>query len=114
MLRFLQNSMLSKDTISVRVCDLESQLLATIITPFGRFNYLRAHYGISSISEHYNRRMDGAFAGLSGYRRVVEDVVIFDSEEGKHAAPVRQFFQKCAECMNHFQQGQVEVCLNHG
>ena len=36
--------------------DEESQLLTTFITPFGRFKYLRAPYGISSISEHYNRR----------------------------------------------------------
>jgi hypothetical protein len=32
--------------------DEESQLLTTFITPFGRFKYLRAPYGISSISEH--------------------------------------------------------------
>ena len=55
--------------------DEESQPLTTFITPFGRFKY-----GISSISEHYNRRMDEAFAGLSGYRRVVDDVVIYDSD----------------------------------
>ena len=35
--------------------DKESQKLTTFITPFGRFKYLRAPYGISSISEHYNR-----------------------------------------------------------
>lgn len=79
--------------------DVESQLLTTFITPFGRFKYLRAPYGISSISEHYNRRMDEAFAGLSGYRRVVDDVVIFDSNEAEHAAHVRQFLQRCAERM---------------
>ena len=79
--------------------DVESQLLTTFITPFGRFKYLRAPYGISSISEHYNRRMDEAFAGLSGYRRIVDDVIIFDSEGDRHAAHVRQFLQRCVECM---------------
>ena len=39
--------------------DEESQKLTTFITPFGRYMYLRAPYGISSISEHYNR-MDEA------------------------------------------------------
>ena len=39
------------------------------------------------------------FAGLSGYRRVVDDVVIFDSEEDKHAAHTHQFLQRCGECM---------------
>ena len=37
--------------------DEASQDLTTFLTPFGRFKYLRAPYGISSISEHYNRRM---------------------------------------------------------
>jgi hypothetical protein len=46
----------------------DSQLLTTFITPFGRFKYLRAPYGISSISKHYNCRMDEEFAGLTGYR----------------------------------------------
>ena len=77
--------------------DNESQLLTTFITPFGRFKFLRAPYGISSISEHYNRRMDEAFAGLSGFRRIVDDVVIYDSTATHHADHVRQFLQRCAD-----------------
>ena len=53
--------------------DQESQTLTTFITPFGRYKYLRAPYGISSISEHYNRRMTEAFSGLSGFRCIVDD-----------------------------------------
>ena len=77
--------------------DEDSQLLTTFITPFGRFKYLRAPYGISSISEHYNRQMDEAFAGLTGYRRIVDDVVIYDSDANQHADHVRQFLQRCKE-----------------
>ena len=77
--------------------DSGSQLLTTFITPFGRFKFLRAPYGISSISEHYNRRMDEAFAGLQGYRRIVDDVVIFDKDEAQHASHVREFLQRCLE-----------------
>ena len=75
----------------------DSQLLTTFITPFGRFKYLRVPYGISSISEHYNRRMDEAFAGLTGYRRIVDDVIIYDSDITEHTDHVRQFLQRCAE-----------------
>ena len=64
--------------------DEASQLLSTFINPFGRFKYLRAPYGIYSISEHYNCRMDEAFAGLTGYRHIVDDVVIYDSDTGQH------------------------------
>ena len=73
--------------------DEESQLLTTFITPFGRLKYLRAPYGTSSISEHYCR-MDEAFAGLSGYRRIVDDVVIYDSDITQHASHVKEFLQR--------------------
>ena len=53
--------------------DEESQLYTTFITPFSRFKYLRA-YGLSSIAEHYNRQMAEAFEGLTGFRRIIDDV----------------------------------------
>ena len=59
----------------------ESRLLTTFTTPFGRYAFKRAPYGVASISEHYNRRMDEALQGMSeNYRKVVvDDVVIFSS-----------------------------------
>ena len=77
--------------------DEESQLLTTFITPFGRFKFLRAPFGISSISEHYNRRMDEAFVGLTGYWRIVDDIVIYDGDEAQHTDHVRQFLRQCSE-----------------
>ena len=74
--------------------DLQSQPLTTFITPFGRFKYLRAPYGISSISEHYNRHMTEAFEGMSGFRRVVDDFVIYDNNMEDH---IVQFLKRCAE-----------------
>lgn len=41
--------------------------------------------------------MDEAFAGLLGYRRVVDDVVIYDHNEAEHAGHVRQFLQQCKD-----------------
>ena len=77
--------------------DERSQKLTTFITPFGRFKYLCAPYGISSISEHYNRRMDEAFAGLPNFRKIVDDVVIFDQDKDQHIQHVRQFLCRCEE-----------------
>ena len=65
--------------------------------PFGRFKFLRAPYGISSISEHYNRCMDEAFAGLKGYRRIVNDVVIFDRDTTLNGPHVKMFLERCVE-----------------
>ena len=77
--------------------DEESQKLTTFITPFGRFKYLRAPYGISSISEHYNRRMDEVFTGIQGMRKIVDDVVIFDHDQQQHVAHVRAILKLCGE-----------------
>ena len=77
--------------------DQESQILTTFITPFDRYKYLRVPYGISSISEHYNRHMSEAFIGISGFRRVVDDFVIYDSNITDHISHVQQFLQCCKE-----------------
>lgn len=75
----------------------QSQLLTTFTTPFGRYAYLRAPYGVTSISEHYNRRLDEAFEGLNGYRKVVDDVIIFSRTLEDHILDVRAFLTRCQE-----------------
>ena len=77
--------------------DKHSQLLTTFMTPFGRYKFLRAPFGICSISEHYNRRMDEALQGLSNFRKIVDDIVIYDDELTKHVEHVRRFLARCAE-----------------
>jgi len=46
---------------------------------------------------HYNHQMNEAFAGLSGYCIVDDDIIIYDSDITQHAPQVRQFLQRCAE-----------------
>ena len=75
--------------------DQDSQLLTAFIIPFSRFKYLHAPYGISSISEHYNRHMAEALADLLGFHRIVNDIVIYDGND--HIAHVREFVQHCAD-----------------
>ena len=42
--------------------------------------------------------MTEAFAGLSGFRRVVDDIVIYDSNvDTDHVAHVKQFLQRCVD-----------------
>ena len=77
--------------------DPESQDLTTFITPFGRFKYLRAPFGLSNISEHYNRRMTEALDGLDGFKRVVDDVVVYDATVEQHENHIRAFLQRCSE-----------------
>ena len=74
--------------------DEESQLYTTFITPFG---YLGAPYGLSSIAEHYNRWMAEAFEVLTGFRHIVDDVIIYDKDIESHRDRVQQFLQRCQE-----------------
>ena len=95
--------------------DEESQKLTTFITPFGRYMYLRAPYGISSISKHYNRRMDEAFRGLTNIRKIVDDVVVYDEDQQQHVEHVQAILRRCEErgvSLNRdkFQFCQTEVC----
>ena len=69
----------------------------TFITPYGRYAFLRAPYGVSSISEHYNRRMDKAFDGPTGYKKVVNDVITFSRTREEHIRDVRASMKRCEE-----------------
>lgn len=50
---------------------------------------------MSSISEHYNQRTTDAFRDFSGFRRIVDDFVIYDSNASDHESHVMQFLQCC-------------------
>ena len=41
--------------------------------------------------------MAEAFEGLKGFRRVVDDIVIYDKDETDHVDHVRQFLQRCRD-----------------
>ena len=77
--------------------DKKSQALTTFIMPFGHFKYLRAPYGLSSIAEHYNRHMAQAFEGLHGFRRIVDNVIIYNKDAATHADHVKRFIQRCQD-----------------
>ena len=90
--------------------DDTSQLLTTFTMPFSCFKYCRAPYGLLSIAEHYNCRMAEAFEGLTGFRRIVDDIVIYDKNKTTHIEHVRQFLQHCQDkriALNKFCQTEV-------
>ncbi len=41
--------------------------------------------------------MAEAFAGLTRFRRIVDDIVVYDSDITQHDTHVRKFFQICPE-----------------
>lgn len=41
--------------------------------------------------------MNETFAGLSGFRRIVDDIVIYNNDVAQHADHIREFLRRCAE-----------------
>ena len=76
---------------------VEDQLLTTFITSFGRFCYINNPFGISSISEHYNRRMDEALHGLLRVVHLVDDRLIVSQNKVRHEEDVRRFLYRCPD-----------------
>ena len=88
--------------------DVSSQHLTTFTTPFGRYMYLRAPYGVSSISEHYNRRMDECLQGLPGIQRLVDDVIVCGRTREELLHRTRQLLQRCREKGVSLNRGKVQ------
>jgi hypothetical protein len=82
-------------TGSYNQCGLspESRDYTTFITPYGRYRYKRAPYGIASISDHFNRRMSELLAGLPCMVRVVDDTLVYGRTEEDHAIHVIKVLQ---------------------
>lgn len=62
----------------------ESTLLATFITPFGRFCFNRLPFGITSAPEYFQKRMSTNLAGLPGVTSMIDDVLVFGQTQEEH------------------------------
>ena len=41
--------------------------------------------------------MADAFEGLSGFQRIVDNIIIYDKDEASHMSHIREFLQHCKE-----------------
>ena len=65
--------------------------------PFGRFKYLRAPYGLSSIVKLYDHWM-------------VDDIVIYDKDKASHIAHIQQFLQHCQDRQISLNRDKCNFC----
>ncbi|CAB4041284.1 Hypothetical predicted protein, partial [Paramuricea clavata] len=75
----------------------ESRPLTCFITPFGRYVCNQAAFGISSISECYNLRMDKVVNGLQGIRKIVDDVLVYAPTLSALKKRVHAFLDRCSK-----------------
>ena len=69
--------------------DYESSLLTTFNTPWGRYRFKRLPYGISSASEHYQRRIALMLESLKGVKVSHDDILIYAPTRSEHDNVVR-------------------------
>ena len=77
--------------------DEPSQLLTTFCTPWGRFKHLRATMGLTSAGDEYNSCTDAALANLPRTEKIVDDILLYDSDWNSHIEHVRQFLKRCRD-----------------
>ena len=94
------------------------------MTPFGRFRYKRAPFGIISISEHYDRRMFEELHDLPNTKKIVDDNIVYSSDSlAQHTALVKKFLTPCREAGIRLQRNKfifaqpevtfADIVLNH-
>ena len=64
----------------------ESRPLTTFVTPFGRYCFNKLPFGISSVPELFQRRMNQILEGLEGVLCLIDGVLIFGSDKAQHDA----------------------------
>ena len=77
--------------------DKDSQKKATFITPFGRFCPTRAPFGLSSLPEIFNKRMDKIIEGIPGVAKSMDDFLVYGQTIEEHDARLERLLNRLAE-----------------
>lgn len=72
----------------------ESSLLTTFITPFGRYTSNRLPFGISSASEHFQRRRSQMLEGCAGVVCHADDILVHGEDVRQHKERLHQVMEK--------------------
>ena len=74
--------------------DDSSKPLTTFITPFGRYNFNKLPFGISSAPEHFQCQMNKILADLPGVLCHMDDILIFGNSKEEHDTRLHNVLQK--------------------
>ena len=65
-----------------------SRPLTCFITPFGRYQFNKLPFGISSAPEHFQKRMSAILSGLEGFVCQMDVVLVFGKDQKEHDTPL--------------------------
>ena len=77
--------------------DETSSLLTTMITPFGRFRWLRLPFGLCVSSEIFQRHLSQALDGLQGVACIADDLALMGKDDDNHADRLHKLLSRCSE-----------------
>ncbi len=72
-----------------------SRHLTTFLTPWGHYRFKRNCMGLINAGDEHNARGDMAIKGIDNVKKIVEDILIYDSDYDTHIKRVRQVLQRC-------------------
>lgn len=72
----------------------DSCKLTTFITPFGRFNFKRLPFGITSAPEIFQRKMMETLQGLEGVEVFMDDILVYGATKEEHDGRLEKVMQR--------------------
>lgn len=72
----------------------DSCKFTTFITPFGRFNFKRLPFGITSAPEIFQRKMMETLQGLEGVEIFMDDILVYGATEKEHDCRLEKVMQR--------------------
>ena len=73
----------------------EDQDLTTFMTPWGRYRYRRAVMGLISSGDVYNQRGDEVLGDIPRTCKVVDDILVWDTDYNEHLKHVWKILERC-------------------
>lgn len=74
--------------------DVESQLLTTFITPFGRYCFQRLPEGIFCAPEIFQREMTEILSGVEGVFVYMDDILVFGVDDESHDKALKEVLDR--------------------
>lgn len=74
--------------------DEESSKLTTFNTPYERYRFTRAPFGINSIPEIFQRAMNEMFEGLEGTAVIINDILVWGKDQSEYVHRLNKLFER--------------------
>ena len=72
----------------------ESARLTAFITPFGRYQFHRLPFGITSAPEHFQRQVSEILSGIEGTVSMMDDILVFGKDQEEHNKNLNEALQR--------------------